>query len=191
MKMGLETCKAVVRGAASIACAAWLIGCSPKVIVHVDGYPAPAEVNMAWSGDGSIVAKWFFSRWFMKTIERGGFSEEIAHPEHLLFDAPNNLPPDTDSVVINLQIYNPRMRKYRLVKCVRAGGQAWEEQVGARTIREVQHALVTGPVMAREEIGLSVKIVLEEDGDSGEQILTTGELTYVIEPSERGAPRGR
>lgn len=188
ISMRLETVKQGLMSALAIACITWSFGCSPKFIVHMDGYPSPEEINVAWSHDGSITAKWFFSRWFMKRIESKGYSENIAYPEYLLFDIRNILPSDTSNVVINLQIYNPGMKKYRLVKLVTVGGRIEEEQIGGWTIRDVQHAFIPGPAMAGEEIGLSVKIILEEDGGSSEQVLSTGELSYIIEPSKRDDP---
>lgn len=183
-----KTTKQVLTGAMSFACITWLFGCSPKMIVHVDGYPSPEEVDVLWSRDGSVAMKWFFSRWFMKRIESRGFSENIEYPEHLLFDRRNILPSDTTNVVINVQVYNPHMKRYRLVKSVTVGNQEEVEAIAGWTIREVQHTVIPGPIIANKEIKLSVRIVSGEEESLSEQMISTGELIYMIEPSERDLP---
>lgn len=189
--MKARTASYIFAAAALFTYVICLGGCTPKFITYVDGYPSPEELNTAWSLDRSIAVTWFFSRWHPKKIESRGFSEHIEYPEHLSFDTLNILPCDTMYVVINLQIYNPSMKKYRLLKSVTIDGQSREEPIGRWTIREQQRLVAHAPVTPDKEIKFAVKVFSGETERSNEPIISTGELRYIIRSSNPSNPVGK
>lgn len=184
---GMSTLRHLLAAAFVVACLIWLCGCTPKFVVLVDGYPSPGEVDVAWSQDGQITAKWFFSRWYPKKIESRGHAETIDYPEHLSFDQQNILGRDTSHVVANLQIHNPHMKRYRLVRVVTIDNTESEEEAAGWTIREFQSVAIPGPIVPGKEIKMALKVFSEEAEGLHRSIISTGDLHYVINPSEKVA----
>jgi hypothetical protein len=176
----LNIVKTTIIAALISVCLIYTWGCTPKFEIYVDGYPAPQELNMAWSPDRSVALTWFFSRWYLKKLENEGFSEFVEYPQHLSFEALNKLPSDTTNVVINLQIYNPHRRKYRLVKIVKSEKKSRDEHFGKWTIRERNSVSANGPLTPDREISISVQLISNGKKGEDEQIISTGELRYII-----------
>jgi hypothetical protein len=95
-------------------------------------------------------------------------------------DAPHTLAADTQAVVVNLQVINPKRQKYRLVKVVSVGGTTREEPVAPWTIREHLNLVVPGPLSPGKDVTLTVKILSGEPGREDEPLLSTGELHYRV-----------
>jgi hypothetical protein len=159
-----------------------VISCTPKIIINVEGYPAPQEVKVAWSADRSISLRWFFARQYPKKIISQGFSEYIDYPEYLSPDKMNNLSSNTKAVIINLIVSNPYRKKYRLVKFATVGNKTKEEPLGSWTIREYNHLLVFGPLAPGENVKLAVRLLIEDP--KAEIMLSTDELHYQIAEGE-------
>jgi hypothetical protein len=102
-------------------------------------------------------------------------------------DAPHTLAADTQAVVVNLQVINPKRQKYRLVKVVSVGGTTREEPVAPWTIREHLNLVVPGPLSPGKDVTLTVKILSGEPGREDEPLLSTGELHYRVRPPQSAA----
>ncbi len=164
-----------------------LWGCAPKFVTQVNGYPLPKEFDLGWSADRSLCAKWFFVRWHPQKIETKSFSEFIEQPDYLVADAPHTLAADTQAVVVNLHVINPKRQKYRLVKVVSLGGATLEEPVCPWTIREHLNLVVPGPLPSGKDVTLTVKVLSGEPGRVDEPLLSTGELHYRLKAPQSAA----
>jgi hypothetical protein len=157
-----------------------LWGCAPTFVNEVNGYPLPKEFDLGWSPDKSLSAQWFFVRWHPQKIESKGFSEYIEQPDYLAADDTHTLAPDTQAVVINLHVVNPKRQKYRLVKVVRMEGTTREEALVPWTIREHLNLVVPGPLTPGEDVTMMVKVLSGEPDRVDEPLLSTGELHYRV-----------
>ena len=162
-------------------------GCAPTFVTQVDGYPFPKEFDVSWSGDKSLSARWFFVRWHPQKIESQGFSEFIEQPDYLKVDTLNTLAADTQAVVVNLQVMNPKRKKYRLVRSVTVGAETKQEAVGQWTIREHLNLVVPGPLTPGKEVKLAVNLLSGEPDGGDEPVLSTGELHYRVSAPQSAA----
>ena len=164
-------------------------GCTPTMNFYSNGYPLAKEANFASSVDGKLYAKWVVVRWYPKKIERTDFSEFIDYPEYLSSDDLNTLPGDTRAIVVNIQISNPQLQRYRLVKVVKIGGISHMEAVSDWTIRPDNNLVIAGPLVFDKEVTISLSILSGETGWIDSPLISTGEMQYVICDSQSQMPK--
>lgn len=154
-------------------------GCTPTMNFYSNGYPLAKEANFSSSADGKLYSKWVLVRWYPKKIERPDFTEFVDYPEYLSIDDLNTLRGDTRAVVLNIQISNPQLRKYRLVKVVKIDGIRQKEEVSDWTIRSDNNLIIAGPLIFDKEVTISLSIPLDQHSSliSIPRIQTSGTTT--------------
>lgn len=167
----------VVVRIALILCAT---ACTPTFDIYTNGYPTPKEVELTWSKEANIYAKWVLARWYPIKIESRGYTEVIDYPEYLDSTNLNVITDDTTAIVTNLDIYNPRKLRYRIVKVTDIKGVRQQESVSNWTIRPYYSLRIENPLTTNEEIKVSLILLSGEKGVVDSPLIETGEVRYII-----------
>lgn len=90
----------------------------PNVMIKMDGAQLPNELQTMDLScqDGSLRILWFFVRKHDKILKARGVEEAVPEIIPLGISMPSKLPKDTESAGIVVQVLNPKLLKYRLVK---------------------------------------------------------------------------
>ena len=164
-------------GVALILCAT---ACTPTIDIYTNGYPAPKEVELTWSREGNIYAKWVLARWYPVKIESRGYTEFIDYPEYLHSNNLNILTNDTTAIVTNIDIYNPGKLRYRVVRIVDVKRVRQQEPVSNWTIRPFYSLRVDNPLITNEEVKVSLILISGEKTEGDSPLIATGEVRYLI-----------